>query len=254
MYNTKKTIFSDSWVMFKRCLITSLRNPETLLTATIVPFLLMFLFGTVFGGITTIDNYTNFIVPGIVLQSIAQSSQFCAMSVASDMTNGIVDRFRSMSISKTAVLIGHTGAGVVRGSISTMTIFVTALLLGFRPEATFLHWIFIIAFIILVNVAISLLAVMCGLLAKTPEGSSGLMMPLVVLPYMSSGFSPVESMGGAMQAFAKYQPMTPMIDSIRALTLNTPLNNSLWISLAWCVGLIIVAFGFSSHIYNRKAA
>lgn len=179
----------------------SLRNPEALLAATIVPFILMFLFGSVLGNIANVGNfnYIDFIVPGIILQSIGQSSQYSAMNVAADMTKGIIDRFRTMSISKVAVLIGHTGAGVVRNTISTITIIGTALILGFRPQGSFLDWFVIVGLLTLVNIAISLLAVMCGLLSKTVEGSSGLMLPLFILPFLSSGFVPVNAMDGGIQ-------------------------------------------------------
>lgn len=139
MNKLKTSILFDSWVMFKRCLLISLRNPEALLVATIVPFLLMVLFGTVFGNIANVGNinYIDFIVPGIILQSLGQSSQYSAMNMTTDMTKGIVDRFRTMSVSKTAVIVGHAGAGVVRNSISTIIIISTAFILGFRPQSDF---------------------------------------------------------------------------------------------------------------------
>ncbi|MDC7289903.1 ABC transporter permease [Blautia schinkii] len=254
MFKVKTSIISDSWIMFKRCLLISLRNPEALLVATIVPFLLMFLFGTVFGKIANVENlnYIDFIVPGIILQSIGQSSQYSAMNVASDMTKGINDRFRSMSISKTAILFGHAGAGVVRNTVSTIMIIGTAFLLGFRPKGSFADWIVVVGLLIFVNIAISLLAVMCGLLSKTVEGSSGLMLPLFILPFISSGFVPVDSMNHGMKWFAEIQPMTPIIDSFRALTLDLPLNNSLWIAFAWCLGITIAAYIFSIQIYKRR--
>lgn len=254
MYERKTNIIFDSWVMFKRCLFISLRNPEALLVATIVPFLLMFLFGTVFGNIANVGdmNYIDFIVPGIILQSLGQSSQYSAMNMTTDMTKGIIDRFRTLSISKTAVLIGHTGAGVVRNSISTLIIIGTAFLLGFRPQGNFRDWLLVIGLLTIVNIAISLLAVMCGLLSKTVEGSSGLMLPLFILPFVSSGFVPVDSMDRGLKLFAEIQPMTPIIDSFRALTLGLPFGDSLWTALIWCVGIIIAAFTLSIQIYQRR--
>ncbi|MCJ7834302.1 ABC transporter permease [Cuneatibacter sp. NSJ-177] len=254
MYERKTNIIFDSWVMFKRCLFISLRNPEALLVATIVPFLLMFLFGTVFGNIANVGdmNYIDFIVPGIILQSLGQSSQYSAMNMTTDMTKGILDRFRTLSISKTAVLIGHTGAGVVRNSISTLIIIGTAFLLGFRPQGNFRDWLLVIGLLTIVNIAISLLAVMCGLLSKTVEGSSGLMLPLFILPFVSSGFVPVDSMDRGLKLFAEIQPMTPIIDSFRALTLGLPFGDSLWTALIWCVGIIIAAFTLSIQIYQRR--
>lgn len=254
MRKPKTSIFFDSWIMFKRCLLISLRNPEALLMATITPFFLMLLFGTVFGNIADVGdiNYIDFIVPGIIMQSIGQASQHSAMNVATDMTKGIIDRFRSMSISKSAVLIGHTGAGVVRNAISITIIICTAFILGFRPQADLVDWLIVVGLLMLVNIAISLLAVLCGLISKTAEGSSGLMFPLFILPFISSGFAPTDTMSGGIQWFAKIQPMTPIIDSIRALTLDLPLGNSLWIALVWCVGIIIVAFTASAQVYKRK--
>jgi len=247
-------ILFDAWVMFKRCLIISLRNPETLLTATIIPFFLMFLFSTVFGSISDVGdfNYIDFIVPGIILQSIGQASQFSAMNVTTDMTKGIIDRFRCMSISKSAVLIGHTGAGMIRGVISNTVIILTALILGFRPQAGFIDWLLVISLLLSINITVTLIAVLCGMISKSVEGASGLLMPLFILPFMSSGFAPVDTMPSGIRWFAAMQPMTPMIDSLRALTLGLPLGNSIWLALAWCVVLSIVSFTVSVRIYNRK--
>ncbi len=254
MDKLKRNTLFDSWIMFKRCLFISLRNPEAILVAIIVPFILMLLFGTIFGSISNIDNfnYIDFIVPGIILQSIGQASQYSAMNVASDMKTGIIDRFRTMSISKSAVLIGHTAAGVIRNTISTIIIFVTALLLGFRPKGSFGDWCIVIGLLIMVNTTVSLLGVLCGLLSKTVEGASSLMLPLFILPFISSGFAPVETLNSSIRWFAKTQPMTPIINSIRSLTLNLPLDDNLTIALAWCIGIILVAYFSSLHVYKRK--
>ncbi|WP_027296144.1 ABC transporter permease [Robinsoniella sp. KNHs210] len=254
MKKSNVNIFFDAWIMFKRCFIISLRNPETLLTATLIPFFLMVLFGTVFGSISDVGdfNYIDFIVPGIILQSIGQASQYSAMNVTSDMTKGIIDRFRCMSISKSAVLIGHTGAGVIRGLISNAVIIITALILGFRPQAGFIDWLLAVLFLLLINITVTLIAVLCGMISKSVEGASGLLFPLFILPFMSSGFAPVDTMPGGIQWFAAIQPMTPIIDSLRALTLDLPLGNSLWLALAWCVVLSIGSFTLSMRTYNQK--
>ena len=254
MKKSNVNIFFDAWVMFKRCFIISLRNPETLLTATLIPFFLMVLFGTVFARISDVGdfNYIDFIVPGIILQSIGQASQYSAMNVTSDMTKGIIDRFRCMSISKSAVLIGHTGAGVIRGLISNAVIIITALILGFRPQAGFIDWLLAVLFLLLINITVTLIAVLCGMISKSVEGASGLLFPLFILPFMSSAFAPVDTMPGGIQWFAAIQPMTPIIDSLRALTLDLPLGNSLWLALAWCVVLSIGSFTLSMRTYNQK--
>ncbi len=252
MRKNNRNILFDAWVMFKRCLIISLRNPETLLTATIIPFFLMLLFSVVFGSISDVGNfnYIDFIVPGIILQSIGQASQYSAMNVTVDMTKGIIDRFRCMSISKSAVLIGHTGAGMIRGGISNIVIILTALILGFRPQAGFIDWLLVIALLLLINITITLIAVLCGMISKSVEGSSGLLMPLFILPLLSSGFAPVDTMPGGVRWFAAMQPMTPMINSLRALTLDLPLGNSLWLTLVWCMVLSIVSFTIAMRKYN----
>lgn len=244
----------DSVIMFKRCLCISLRNPEAILMATITPFFLMLLFGTIFGNIADVGtfNYIDFIVPGIILQSIGNASQHTAMNVASDMTKGIIERFQSMSIAKSAVLIGHIGAGGIRNTVTTVIIICTALLLGFRPRGGFNQWLIVIGILIFANITISTVAVLCGLLAKSVEGASGFMFPLFILPFISSGFAPIETMPVGIKWFAEIQPMTPMIDCIRALFLDLPIGNSLWLTLLWCGGIIIVSFLFSLRVYKNK--
>ena len=254
MSKLKTNIFYDSWIMFKRCLLTSMRNPEALVMATVTPFFLMFLFGAVFGNIANVGdyNYIDFIIPGIILQSVAQAAQYSAINVTTDMTKGIIDRFRSMPISKFAVLIGHTGAGVVRNTITTTVIISTAFILGFRPRGSVSGWLIAVGFIILIIIAMSLIAVLCGLISKTAEGSSGLMFPLFILPFISSGFAPTDTMTGFIKTFAELQPMTPIIDSIRALMLGMPADDSIWVALAWCVGTIIITFVCAAQFYKRK--
>lgn len=256
MNKPRTGVLLDSWIMFKRCMIIAMRHPEALVMATITPFFLMFLFGTLFGKIVNIGefNYIDFIIPGIILQSIGQASQHSAINVTTDMTKGIIDRFRSMSISSSSVLVGHIGAGVVRNAIAITVIIGTAFLLGFKPQASFLDWVAAVGLLMLVNIAISSISVLCGLISKTPEGSSGLMFPLFILPFISSGFAPIDSMSGAIKWFAEIQPMTPIIDSIRALMMGLPLGNSLWIALAWCVGIILVAFVASTQVYKKKTS
>ena len=251
----KIRFFSDAQIMFKRCLKISMRNPESLIMATISPFFLMLMFGIVFGGIANVGNfrYIDFIVPGIIMQSFSQTSQHSALNVTIDMKNGIINRFRCMSISKYAVLLGHIGAGTIRGLISTIIVFITGFILGFRPQSTLTDWLLVILLLLLIQIAITSVAVFCGLISKSVEGSSGLMFPIFILPFISSGFAPVETMPSAVRWFAQFQPMTPMIDSLRALTLGLPLGNSLWIAIGWCVGITIITFVISSRVYKKKA-
>jgi ABC-2 type transport system permease protein len=254
MGKPKAHILHDSWIMFKRSILITLRNPESLVQATVTPFFLMFLFGTVFANIIDLGdvNYIDFIIPGIILQTVAQASQYSAINVANDMTGGMIDRFRSMSIAKSAVLIGHAGASVVRNSITIIVIICTAFIIGFRPQSDFSNWLIIAGILILISIAMSLIAVLCGVVAKTVDGASGLMFPLFILPFLSSGFAPTDTMSKSIRWFAQSQPMTPIIDSLRALILNTSTGDTLWIALAWCAGIIVGAFVLAVWIYNRK--
>ena len=254
MHKPKASPVYDAWMMFRRCLLIALRNPEALVMATVTPFFLMFLFGTVYENITDVGpvKYIDYIIPGIILQSVAQAAQYSAIHVTTDMTKGIMDRFRSMPISRSAVLIGHAGAGIVRNTVTTVVIIGTALLLGFRPQCGFVSWLYVVGFLLLIIVAMSLIAVLCGLCSKTPENSSGYMFPLFILPFFSSGFAPTQTLPPGMRWFAEFQPMTPIVNSIRALLLDMPTDKSLWIALAWCLGITVAAYIAATQVYKRK--
>ena len=253
MSKQKPNLFHDSKVMFKRCMKIALRNPEALVQATVTPIFLMLMFAAVFGNITDVGvNYVDFILPGIILQAVAQATQYTAINVNTDMTKGIIDRFRSMPLAKSALLIGHTGASVVRNVMTTAVIIGTAFIVGFRPQAGFIDWLIITGVLLLSVTAITCFAVLCGLRAKSPEGASGLMFPLFILPFISSGFAPTETMHKAIRWFAEYQPMTPIINAVRALMLGYPPGNDLWIALAWTSGTAILSFAFAVRRFKRK--
>jgi ABC-2 type transport system permease protein len=242
--------------MFKRCLITSLRNPENIGTAIFVPAIVMWLFGILFGSVMDVGdyNYIDFIVPGIILQTVAQAVTSVAISVNNDMHKGIIDRFRSMDISKSSVLTGHVLSAIVRNMIATAVVIGVAFAIGFRPSAGLLDWLLIVSVLMLYMLAITWIAVICGLIAKTPESAGTMPFLLFVLPYISSGFVPVETMPAALRIFAENQPMTPIIDTMRALMLNLPLEDNLIKAVLWSAGIIIVTFAIAVQIYKRKAA
>lgn len=250
----KMRVFFDSWTMFKRCFRISLRNPEALTMALVTPIFLMLLFGAVFGNITDIGpySYVDFIIPGIILQAVGQASQYTAININTDMTRGLIDRFRSMPITKSAFLTGHALASVLKNMITTAVIIATAFAIGFRPQAGFGEWLIIAGILFLSVTAITCIAILCGLLAKTPESASGLMFPLFILPFISSGFAPTDSMHTAIRWFAEHQPMTPIINSIRALMLGFPVGNALPPALIWIIGTILITFTLAVQIYKRK--
>ena len=250
----KKRVFSDSGIMFKRCMITSLRNPEAFITALLLPAIMMWFFGSVFGSAMDVGayNYIDFIVPGIILQVVAQGTQATAINVNNDMTKGIMDRFRSMAITKSSVLTGHVFSSVIRSIITTAISIGIAIAIGFRPQAGFSDWLIISGILILFIFAITWIAVLCGLVAKDAASAGPMMVLLLLLPFVSSGFVPTETMSRGLRAFAENQPMTPIIDSLRALMLNNPTGDALPIALIWCIGMIVVAFVVSMQVYKRK--
>ncbi|MCL2593151.1 MAG: ABC transporter permease [Defluviitaleaceae bacterium] len=250
----KSNVFYDSWIMFKRCILISLRSPETIGTAIMVPAIVMLLFGLIFGNIVDVGDYSyiNFIVPGIILQTVAQAVASTGVNVNNDMQKGVTDRFRSMAVARSAMLTGHVLASVVRNMVATIIVIGVAIAIGFRPQASFVQWLVIAGVLVLYMLAITWIAVICGIIAKTPESASTMPFLLFVLPYISSGFVPVETMPRALRWFAEHQPMTHIIDSVRALMLDMPVGNSLRLALIWSAGVIIVSFAIAVQVYKRK--
>ena len=248
-----KTI-SDSYIMFRRCLTKTLRSPEAMTMAIIVPFVMMVLFGYVFGGVVDIEgiNYIDFVVPGIILQCICNSSTTTALSVHSDMTKGIIDRFRSMQIAKSAFISGHVWMSVLRNIIITTVTFGAAYAIGFRPTASLKEWGVIAGILILFIIAITWFAVVIGLIAKNDESISGAIFLLTIFVFLSSAFAPIDSLPTILKALAKHQPMTLVIEALRGLMMDTPLDNEIMIAFAWCVGITVVCFLLAVRIYKSK--
>jgi len=222
--------------------------------AIVVPFVMMVLFGYVFGGIAEIEgfSYINFIVPGIILQCVCNSSNATALSVHNDMSKGIIDRFRSMQIAKSAFIAGHVWLSVIRSIVITIATFGAAFAVGFRPTAGFMEWMAVAGILILFIIAMTWLVVIFGLIATDIESISGTTFLLVIFVFLSSAFAPPETLPLVLRLFAQYQPMTPVIDAVRGLLLGTPLNNEILIAIAWCIGITVVGFLLSVHIYKSK--
>jgi len=246
--------FADSYIMFKRCLTKTLRSPEAIFMAIIVPVFMMIMFGFVFGGIVDLGdiNYINFIVPGILVQCIASAANTTAFGIHTDMSTGIIDRFRSMSISKAAFLTGHVWVSVIRSIVIIVFTIGAAFAIGFRPQAGFTDWLIIIAIMILFIIAVTWLIVICGLIAKDVESISGTSFLFMIFIFISSAFSPPETLPTALRIFAQNQPMTHVVDALRALMLGFPLDGEVLTAVLWCVGITIVAFTLAVHIYKSK--
>ena len=251
-----RKLISESLAMSERCLRTAFRSPDAFASAIIVPAIVMLLFGVVFSNIMDFGDISviNFIVPGLLLQTMGQSSVSTGIAINNDMTKGIVDRFRSMPISKSAVLTGHVIASVVKNIVTVAVTIGVALLIGFRPQASFLDWLVIGAMFLVIIFALTWIAVIGGLLSSNAEAVQGKLFLMFILPYLSTGFVPVEAMDIAwLRWFIANQPMTPMIDTLRGLMLGFPIENSTtMLAFAWGIGFTVVASVISVQIYKRK--
>jgi ABC-2 type transport system permease protein len=251
----KKAIL-DTSAMCMRSIRISFRNPEAFATAIIVPALLMWLFGVVFRSTMNFGEYSviNFIVPGIILQTLGQAAVTTGVTINNDMTKGIIDRFRSMPITNAAVLVGHVFSSVIRNIITIVIIIGVAMLLGFRPQAGLASWVLIVIILFLVMLALSWIAVIGGLTASDAGSVQGKLFLLFVLPFLSTGFVPVSAIdSGWLKWFVANQPMTPIIDGLRGLMLGIPVDGStITLAFSWSIGITIVAFVIATQLYKRK--
>jgi ABC-2 type transport system permease protein len=248
--------FSDSMVLIKRSMLHIIKNMDQLLSVAFMPIMFLLLFRYVFGGAidTGGTTYVNFLIAGILVQTAAFGATYTAIGVATDLQRGIIDRFRSLPMFNSAVLIGHTVSDLVRNTISAIIMVLVGLLVGFRPEASALDWLLVFAILMLFTFAFSWLSAILGLLAKTIEGVQWLTFVLVFpLTFASSAFAPTESMPGWLQAFVNNQPVTHVIDAIRALLVGEPIGNAGWLAIVWCVGIIIVSIPLASYIFRRRS-
>jgi ABC-2 type transport system permease protein len=244
---------ADSLIMAGRCLRLPRRQLDALLTALLLPIMLMLLFVYLFGGaIQTGTAYVTYVVPGVLLLGAGFGASTTAASVSSDMTGGIIDRFRSMDIGGAPVLAGHVAASVVRNAVSTVLVFGVAFLIGFRPDAGPLDWLAAGGVLLLFILAISWLPAAVGLLARSPEAAGGFTFLVMFLPYPSSAFVPIDTMPTWIHGFANYQPVTPVIETLRGLLLDTPVGPSLWLALAWCCGILVVSVALSSVLFRHR--
>lgn len=241
-------------VFIGRGLLHTIRNGEALVMAIMLPTILMVMFAYVFGGaMDPSGNYVDYVVPGIILTCAGFGAAHTAVAVNVDMTTGIIDRFRTMPIPASAVLAGHIVASVVKNLVATSIVIGVGLLIGFRPSATPLEWVGAFGVIALWIFAITSLFAAIGLAAGSAAGASGYGFVLLFLPYLSSGFVPISTMPAWLQPVAEHQPITPLIESIRGFLMGAPDAGYTWTAIAWCAGLILVAFVWGSWLFRRKA-
>ncbi|MGG1636684.1 ABC transporter permease [Paenibacillus sp. FSL K6-3182] len=254
METVKKHFFNDLGVMLGRSMRHISRSMDTIVTVCITPIAMMLLFVYVFGGAiqTGTDNYVNYLLPGILLIAIASGISYTAFRLFTDVQRGIFERFHSMPISRSTLLWGHVLTSLVSNAISVVVIILVALIMGFRSSAGILDWLAVAGILMLFTLALTWVAAIAGLLAKSVDGASAFSYPIIFLPFISSAFVPTESMPSVVRAFAENQPVTSIVEAIRALLSNQPVGNELWIALAWCVGILFVAYFFAMRVYRKR--
>jgi ABC-2 type transport system permease protein len=246
--------------MLRRNLRRTLRYPALIASTVGVPLVFLLLFVFVFGdtlgtGLAGVSggrqDYLDYVMPGIILLAAAGAAQGVAISVAMDMTEGIVARFRTMAIARVSVLTGHVVGSLIQTMIAMAVVVGVALALGFGPTAGPLEWIAAFGLLAVVSFALIWLAVALGMVAKSVEAASNLPMPLILLPFLGSGFVPTDSMPTGMRWFAEYQPFTPIMETLRGLLMGTPIGNSGVLSVAWCAGIGLGGYLWAKRLFNR---
>jgi ABC-2 type transport system permease protein len=249
---------TDSLIMIRRSTTHIVRNTDQLLGAFFQPIMFLVLFSAVFGGAITLAlppgiTYLSYLMAGIIVQTVAFGSTTTAVAICNDLQKGIVDRFRSLPMSNLAVLNGHVISDLFRNAISTTVMILAGLVLGFRSSASFVQWLEIIGILVLFTLAFSWLMAIMGVLAKSVEGVQWLTFIIIFpLTFASSAFVPLEGMNPAVKAFAENQPITQVIGAVRALMLGTPVGDYVWLSVAWCIGLLVIAVPIASWLFRRK--
>jgi ABC-2 type transport system permease protein len=247
----------DSAILIQRSLRHIFKNTDQLLALTIQPIMFMLLFRYVFGGAINTGgvSYVNFLVAGILVQSAAFGSLTTSMSVATDLQRGIVDRLKSLPILSIAVVMGHVVADLVRNVIQSIIMIAVGLLVGFRPEASFGEWIMIAGILLLFTFMMSWVAAIMGLLAKTVETVQWFGFFLVFpLTFASAAFAPTESMVRGLRLFAEHQPVTHVIEAIRALMIGAPVGNHAWWAIIWCLGITVIAIPITAYLFRQHTS
>jgi ABC-2 type transport system permease protein len=248
--------FGDTAVLTGRTLRHVTRSLDTIITTAIMPIAMMLLFVYVFGGAidTGSDSYVNYMLPGILLITIASGISYTAFRLFMDMKSGIFERFQSMPIARSGVLWAHVLTSLVANLISLVIVVGVALLMGFRTGAGVPAWLGVAGILFLFTLALTWTAVIPGLSATSVEGAGAFSYPLIFLPFISSAFVPTATMPAPVRWFAEHQPVTSIVNTIRALFAQQPVGDDIWIALAWCAGILVVAYVFAMITYRRKIA
>ncbi|SFI69607.1 ABC-2 type transport system permease protein [Paenibacillus sp. UNC496MF] len=254
MEAAKKHFFTDIGVMLGRSMRHVFRSMDTIITVTIMPIAFMLLFVYVFGGAIQAgtDNYVNYLLPGILLMAIASGVAYTSYRLFTDVQRGILERFQTMPISRSSLLWGHVLTSLASNAISLVVIIIAALIMGFRSSAGVLPWLAVAGILALFTLALTWVAAIAGLSAKTVDGASAFSYPIIFLPFISSAFVPTESMPTVVRAFAEHQPVTSIVNAIRSLLAGQPAGNDIWLALAWCIGILLLAYLFAMRAFKKR--
>jgi ABC-2 type transport system permease protein len=244
----------DTATLTGRSLRHITRSPDTIITTALMPIAFLLLFVYVFGGAINSGSpsYVNYLLPGILLITIASGIAYTAYRLFLDLQSGIFQRFHSMPIARPSVLWAHVLTSLVANLISLVVVVLVALLMGFRSGAGVLPWLAVAGILVLFTLALTWIAVLAGLSARSTDGVSAFSYPFLFLPFISSAFVPTATMPGPVRAFAQNQPVTSIVNAIRDLYTQRPVGTDIWIALAWCAGILIVAFGCAMAVYRRR--
>ncbi|WP_063013237.1 ABC transporter permease [Nocardia kruczakiae] len=246
---------ADSRTMLRRNLVHAKRYPGMTISMFIMPLVMLLMFNYIFGGAlekATGGSYIDYLVPGMMLIIPAYLVVGVAVAIASDMTKGIVNRFRTMPMAHSSILTGQVAGTVIQGVLGVGLMVAVAVLIGFRPDATIVEWLAAFGLIILVIFGLSWLGVGFGLAAKTPEGASNTPTPLIFLPFLGSGLAPTDTMPAGVRQFAQYQPFTPLTETLRGLLMGTAIGGNGIAAVAWCLGFAVVGYLWSRSLFRRK--
>ncbi|MFD0883210.1 ABC transporter permease [Streptosporangium algeriense] len=251
-----RNFLGDTAVLLARSMRHVSRSVDTVITTAIMPVAMMLMFVYVFGGAidTGTDSYVNYLLPGILLITVASGIAYTAFRLFADIKSGIFERFQSMPTARSSLLWAHVLTSLAANLISLAIVVLVALLMGFRSTAPVSAWLAVTGILLLFTLALTWVAVIPGLKAKTAEGASAFSYPLIFLPFLSSAFVPTTTMPGPVRAFAEHQPVTSIVNAIRALFTQQPVGADIWIALAWCVGILVVAYLLAMNAYRRKIA
>ena len=244
----------DTAVLTGRSLRHILRSPDTIITTAITPIALMLLFVYVFGGAirSGTGNYVDYLLPGIMLIAIASGIAYTAVRLFTDLQSGVFERFHSMPVARSSVLWAHVLTSLVSNGLVLVIIVAVGLAMGFRTSASVAAWFAVAGILALFTLALTWLAVIAGLTAKTVDGSAGFSYVLILLPFLSSAFVPTDTMPGPVRVFAENQPVTSIVNTIQALFAGRPVGTDIWIALAWCLGILVIAYLIAMAAYRRR--